>query len=87
MTVTRPSYHIIDEAPWGLAASLPLSAGGEQLDRWQSCYKIAEKSSKIVPLGAPLLYSFALKNLRKYPSARLELRSRSSLDAETHNRN
>jgi hypothetical protein len=27
-----------------------------ELNLWQTCHEIAEKSSKIVPLGAPLLF-------------------------------
>jgi hypothetical protein len=39
------------------AASFQLQAqSGRQLNLWQGCHKIAEKSSKIVPLGAPHCY-------------------------------
>jgi len=38
-------------------------------------HEFAEKSSKIVPLGAPLLFSrFIFNNFRRYPLIRFELR-------------
>jgi hypothetical protein len=41
------------------AASVPqnrlLAQSGREFDPWQACHEFAEKSSKIVPLGAPFL--------------------------------
>jgi hypothetical protein len=41
------------------AASVPqnrlLAQSGREFDLWQACHQFAEKSSKIVPFGAPLI--------------------------------
>jgi hypothetical protein len=33
-----------------------LAHSGREFDLWQACHESPEKSSKIVPLGAPLLF-------------------------------
>jgi hypothetical protein len=55
------------------------SKSRRKLDLWQGCHEIAEKSSKIVPLGAPD-YSFTLNSLRRYPSVDFELRPSNESD-------
>jgi hypothetical protein len=44
---------ITGQVPSGLPNMLQAQSSGK-LNLWQGCHEIAEKSSKIVPLGAPL---------------------------------
>jgi hypothetical protein len=37
-----------------------------KIDLWQGCHKMGEKSSKIVPLGAPLLVGPLLSNVSQW---------------------
>jgi hypothetical protein len=44
-----------------------LAQSGREFDLWQACHEFPEKSSKIVPLGAPFLRAFFFQLFPRLP--------------------